>query len=132
MWPGSLRVSEVQGRNTCYKGGFFSEDSLLSRSPMSFYLQYKHIYKYILPVKKYFSFSSQSTLRVKKISKERREIYNNKKKETKQKKPECHTVDTLLAVFPSLENLTRKHLLHIKPGYTCIGRFSRDPTLFPD
>ena len=39
MWPGPLRVSEVQGRNTCYKGGFFSEDSLLSSSPMSFYLQ---------------------------------------------------------------------------------------------
>ena len=38
VWPGPLRVSEVQGRNTCYKGGFFSEDSLLSSSPMSFYL----------------------------------------------------------------------------------------------
>ena len=29
VWPGPLRVSEVQGRNTCY---------LLSSSPMSFYL----------------------------------------------------------------------------------------------
>ena len=39
VWPGSLRVSEVQGRNTCYKECFFSEGSLLSSSPMSFYLQ---------------------------------------------------------------------------------------------
>ena len=38
VWPGPLRVSEIQGRNTCYKGDFFSEDSLLSSSPMSFYL----------------------------------------------------------------------------------------------
>ena len=38
VWPGPLRVSKVQGRNTCYKGIFFSEDSLLSSSPMSFYL----------------------------------------------------------------------------------------------
>ncbi|KAK3753533.1 hypothetical protein RRG08_016548 [Elysia crispata] len=38
VWPGPLRVSEVQGRNTCCKGGFFSEDSLLS--PMSFYLHF--------------------------------------------------------------------------------------------
>ena len=38
VWPGPLRVSEVQGRNTCYKGGVFSEDSLLSSFPMSFYL----------------------------------------------------------------------------------------------
>ena len=40
VWPGPLRVSEVQSRNTCYKGGFFSEGSLLSSSPMSFYLQF--------------------------------------------------------------------------------------------
>ena len=38
VWPGPLRVSEVQGRNTCYKGGFSSENSLFSSSPMSFYL----------------------------------------------------------------------------------------------
>ena len=43
LWPllgvaWSLRVSEVQGLNTCYKGGFSSEDSLLSSSPMSFLL----------------------------------------------------------------------------------------------
>ena len=41
VWPGPLRVSEVQGRNTC-----FSEDSLLSSSPMSFYL----LYRFSLPV----------------------------------------------------------------------------------
>ena len=38
LWPGPLRVSEIQDRNTCYKEGFFSVDSLLSCSPMSFYL----------------------------------------------------------------------------------------------
>ena len=38
MWPGPLRVSEVKGRNTCYEGGFFSEDFLLSSSPMSILL----------------------------------------------------------------------------------------------
>ena len=38
MWPGPLRVSEVQCRNTCYKGGggFFSEDALLSSFPKEF------------------------------------------------------------------------------------------------
>ena len=37
-WPGPLRMSEVKGRNTCYEGGFFSEDSLLFGSPVSFFI----------------------------------------------------------------------------------------------
>ena len=48
VWPGPLRVSEVQGRNTCYKKGFFSEDSLLSSSPMSFYLLSRNVRFYFL------------------------------------------------------------------------------------
>ena len=38
VWPGPLRVSEVKGRNTCNEGGFFSEDSLLFGSPVSFFI----------------------------------------------------------------------------------------------
>ena len=52
MWPGPLRVSEIKGRNTYYKKGFFSEVSLLSRSSVRFYLLYvtssTHGYKVIL------------------------------------------------------------------------------------
>ena len=44
VWPGPLSMSEVQGRNTCYKRGFFSEDSLLSSSPMSFYLLQNYVF----------------------------------------------------------------------------------------
>ena len=51
VWPGPIRVSEVQGRNTCYKGGFFSEDSLLFSSPMSFSLHISHDCPFTYPMK---------------------------------------------------------------------------------
>ena len=39
VWPSLFRVSEVEGRyTTLLKAGFLSEDSMLSSSPMSFYL----------------------------------------------------------------------------------------------
>ena len=40
VWPGPLRVSEIKGRNTCYEGDFFCEDSLLFGSPVSFLIKW--------------------------------------------------------------------------------------------
>ena len=39
MWSDPHRVAKVKGQNTYYNGGFSFKDSMLSSSPMSFYLQ---------------------------------------------------------------------------------------------